>query len=303
MVVLLLITHGSKFSGGAAAITDPSNYNTTVTGLAAGTYVFRLTVTQSDNQTATSDVTIIVTPIIVSNGKTIPGKIEAESFDAMNGIQTENTADAGGGMNISWIDNNDWLDYNVNVTTTGTYTVNCRVASPYWGPVFQIRKADGVALATLNVPSTNGWQTWTTVSATVSLTAGPQTLRVVSTNSAGWNFNSMDFVLTSAIAGNAIVNRTILAQPANEVISANTSVGIFPNPVREQFLLKVNNEREGNIQFEIIDQNGRLVKKMQAIKNKGMYQSYISVTGLSQGMYIIKVKMKNWNEAIKMIKL
>ena len=50
----------TKLSGGAGTITTPGSATTTVTGLAQGTYVFRLTVTQDDNQTATSDVTIIV---------------------------------------------------------------------------------------------------------------------------------------------------------------------------------------------------------------------------------------------------
>src|SRR5688572_9239551 len=38
-------------------------------------------------------------------------KIEAESFTAMDGIGTENTSDAGGGLNVGWQDNNDWMDY------------------------------------------------------------------------------------------------------------------------------------------------------------------------------------------------
>ncbi len=45
----------------------------------------------------------------------IPGKIEAENYSAMNGIQTEPTTDTGGGLNVGWIHVGDWLDYNVNV--------------------------------------------------------------------------------------------------------------------------------------------------------------------------------------------
>jgi pimeloyl-ACP methyl ester carboxylesterase len=45
----------------------------------------------------------------------IPGKVEAEGYSSANGIQTENTADAGGGQNVGYIDNGDWMEYSVNV--------------------------------------------------------------------------------------------------------------------------------------------------------------------------------------------
>ncbi|MBN1410059.1 MAG: carbohydrate-binding protein, partial [Spirochaetales bacterium] len=58
----------------------------------------------------------------------VPGKIEAESYSAMSGIQTENTTDSGGGLNVGWIDAGDWMEYNVTVTA-GTYYVQYRVAA------------------------------------------------------------------------------------------------------------------------------------------------------------------------------
>jgi endoglucanase len=61
-----------------------------------------------------------------------------------------------------------------------------------------MRKADGTVLATINVPNTGGYQAWQTVSATVSLTAGPQTIRIISTGGAGWNINWLDIIAGSA---------------------------------------------------------------------------------------------------------
>lgn len=52
----------TKQSGGAATITSPSSDTTTVTGLSEGTYVFRMTVTNTNtSQTATHNVTVNVT--------------------------------------------------------------------------------------------------------------------------------------------------------------------------------------------------------------------------------------------------
>lgn len=115
----------------------------------------------------------------------IPGKIEAESYSAMNGIQTETTSDTGGGLNVGWIHVGDWLDYSVNVQTAGTYTVEYRVASNAATGQLQLQSG-GTTLAATSVPNTGGWQNWQTVTASVTLNAGPQTLRVYAS---GYDFN------------------------------------------------------------------------------------------------------------------
>src|SRR5215212_1873807 len=97
------------------------------------------------------------------SGTSLPGKVEAEDYSSMSGVQTEYTLDAGGGKNVGWIDPNDWMDYSVNPGSTGSYTVNFRVATPSGNSQFQLRKADGTVLATVSVPNTWGYQTWQTV--------------------------------------------------------------------------------------------------------------------------------------------
>jgi beta-glucanase (GH16 family) len=127
--------------------------------------------------------------------KAIPGKIEAESYNAMSGVQTETTSDTGGGLNVGWIEANDWMDYNVNVASSATYKAEYRVASPNTTGKLDLRKGATV-LGSYTVPNTGGWQAWTTVSGNVSLTSGSQTLRVVATGT-GWNFNWMNFSTTT----------------------------------------------------------------------------------------------------------
>jgi hypothetical protein len=127
---------------------------------------------------------------------TLPGTMQAESFSSMNGIQTENTSDTGGGQNVGWIDANDWMDYNVNVSTAGTYTVGFRVASAGSGGQLQLRRGTTV-LATVTIPATGGWQTWTTVNATAQMTSGTQTLRLHAV-SGGYNINWVSFSTTTA---------------------------------------------------------------------------------------------------------
>lgn len=138
--------------------------------------------------------------------KTIPGKVEAEDWATMNGVQTEGTSDVGGGLNVGWIDNGDWMDYKLIALTGGSYTIKFQVASPNNGSQFQLRKEDGTVLSTINVPNTGGWQAWTTVSATVQLPAGTQTIRVISTSTPNWNINWMDFSLSTTANIPPVVN-------------------------------------------------------------------------------------------------
>ncbi|WP_315070065.1 discoidin domain-containing protein [uncultured Clostridium sp.] len=119
------------------------------------------------------------------------GKIEAEDYTAMSNVQTEACSD--GGLDVAYIDQGDWMDYSVNVQTAGTYKVEFNVASPYSSTKLQLLQGTK-ELTTLEIPNTGGWQNWQTISTSVTLNAGTQTLRVVGATN-GWNFNWMNFTL------------------------------------------------------------------------------------------------------------
>lgn len=122
----------------------------------------------------------------------IPAQIQAEAYCQMSGVQVESTTDANGGSNVGYIDTGDWMTYDVNVPAAGNYVVKYRVASASGGGVIQMEKGGGGAVyGTVNLPSTGGWQNWTTVTQTVSLPAGQQTLGVVA-KSGGFNLNWVD---------------------------------------------------------------------------------------------------------------
>lgn len=121
----------------------------------------------------------------------IPGKIEAEDYSAMYGIQTEGCSE--GTRNIGYVNTDDWMDYKVNVTRAGTYTVSYRVSSPNTNGQIQLKNGSTI-LSVTNVPSTGGWQNWQTVTDTVKLTAGQQTLRVYA-GGPDFNLNWISFQL------------------------------------------------------------------------------------------------------------
>ena len=128
-----------------------------------------------------------------AQGSAVPGTIEAENFSAMSGVQTESCWGDGGGLNVGWIDTGDWMNYTIHPSTTATYIVELRVASESTGGTVNLMSGSTV-LATVTIPSTGGWQNWTTVSCPVpiSLAAGNQTIRL-DVVSGGWNLNWMRF--------------------------------------------------------------------------------------------------------------
>jgi endoglucanase len=141
----------------------------------------------------------LVKQIISGWGSTTPppppgviATIQAEAFSQMSGIQTETTTDTGGGLNVGWIDVNDWFAYQnspVTIPTTGTYRIEYRVASLNGGGGLRLSSVGGSPVyGQLAVPGTAGWQNWTTISHTVNLSAGTQRFRI-SAVSGGWNLN------------------------------------------------------------------------------------------------------------------
>lgn len=121
---------------------------------------------------------------------TFTKQVEAESYSSMSGVQTETTTDTGGGSNVGYIDTGDWMAYNsITIPTTGTYKIEYRVASQNGGGRLSLDlNAGSTVLGYLDIPSTGGWQNWTTVSHTVTINAGTYNFGIYA-QTGGWNLN------------------------------------------------------------------------------------------------------------------
>ena len=103
--------------------------------------------------------------------------IEAEDFDEESGIGLEDTADEGGGQNIGYIHEGDYVEYSFNVPSDGTYLIEYRLASNMDSFGFDT-SIGGVVVDTQSLLATGGWQEWITQSAEIELTAGDQLMRL-----------------------------------------------------------------------------------------------------------------------------
>jgi hypothetical protein len=177
----------------------------------------------------------------------LPGTVQAENYDTggqglgynvasingtgnsyrADGVDLETTTDTGAGLDLGWTAGGQWFKYTVNVATAGTYTVSFRVAAlSAVTDAFHLANASGTNLSgSINVPATGAWQTWTTVTASVTLPAGQQVLTLDQDN-AGWNLNYMTFASGGGGGGGGGTVATPTFSPAGGNYTSTQSVTI-----------------------------------------------------------------------------
>lgn len=170
-------------------VLSPDSTSFTDTNLAPETeYNYRISaynsIGKSDYSDIVSGVTLETPAAKAFNGPHyIPGKIQAEDFndneqgigyfdvDAENkggqyrttGVDIETSTDTGGGYNIGYVENGEWLSYLIENVTPGIYDIAFRTASNTSGTkridvYFADEKVGHV------VPkNTGGWQNWETL--------------------------------------------------------------------------------------------------------------------------------------------
>jgi hypothetical protein len=196
-------------------------------------------------------------------------KIEAESYSAMLGIQTEATTDAGGGLDVGWTEPGDWMDYQVTIPAADLYTIDFRVASQVATGKIELRNQAGTALASLTQGSTGGWQTWTTKSVTANLPAGLQTLRIYYIG-AGLNINW--FEITQGL------------KSAGELTAETNGFKVYPNPATDMITVETNGS-DFNI-LEVRSISGALILTQPISASV----TEINIGELKEGMYLVTLK-------------
>jgi glucosylceramidase len=127
-----------------------------------------------------------------SGTPTLPAtsEIQASSYSSESGLQTETTSDTTGGYDLGYLTNGASTVYkNVDFGTSVT-KVNVREASASTGATatFYLDQPSGSPIATVSLTGTGGWQTWQTVSASVSGASGVHDLYIVFTSGANVNW-------------------------------------------------------------------------------------------------------------------
>ena len=166
-------------------------------------------------------------------------------YRTFGGVDIETTSDTGGGYDVGWTRAGEWLDYDVNLTAGGNYTMAFRLASAAAGATFHVN-VDGTNVSgTVAVPSTGGAQTWQTVNVTgIALTSGAHTIRVQwdTNNTAGSSPNFNWFQLTNTTP---IVAPTTPSNFAAAVTSSSTVNLTWTNTATTQTGVQVQRSTDG----------------------------------------------------------
>jgi len=88
-------------------------------------------------------------------------RVEGETFQAQSGVETEPCA--AGGMNLTDLDNGDWIKLvGVDFGTKGAKQFTARVASAEGAGSIELRlgSPEGTLVGSCKVPATGGWQKW-----------------------------------------------------------------------------------------------------------------------------------------------
>ena len=232
-----------------------------------------------------------------NSGGNQPIVIEAEDYDSMSGVNTYSTSDTGGGSHLGAISSGDWMLYeDVNIPSSGNYTVSYRISSEGGGGTIQLDQGSGGTVhGSVNLPSTGSWSTWATVDQSVTLTAGVQDIRILAVSS-GWNINW--FSITPA-GGSRVDGAEI-------EISEEITKYPYPNPFKESIVFPLNELGRSNLEIRIFDLSGSLIRVFSKsdFTNGKVFWDGKSMTGelVPLGVYHYQIDNKNHRISGKIIK-
>lgn len=210
--------------------------------------------------------------IIPDDGISLPGLIEAESFDQKSEELTpEQTSDAGGGQNLAYTSDGAWAEYSVIVRRAGDYTAQLRVATAEgFGGTITLKFGDQT-VASWEVTNTGGWQSWATsdTSQTFELEEGETTFRLEWSGEASSlvNLNWIEFNLEEEY------------------------IGVCPHGVRRRMLPKGVSIKRGIVSFtpspdltrvSLLSVSGRVIKDVPASRRQIRIPQ-------SAGVYILRL--------------
>lgn len=193
-----------------------------------------------------------------------------------DGVDIELSLDPQGhAYNVGWLAPLEWMEYTVEVTESGIYSVDIRLASPDGGGNLNMY-LDGQNIGEVTVDATGGWQIWNsqTVSG-IELTQGTHILRLTVGRRGAFNLNRLSFSLTQA-------THVELPDRIGQV-----DVDLFPVPASDRVSLLFKERLEHSLQLEITDMLGRIVRK-DDVEAGFLGRKVVSLSGLPAGLYFVR---------------
>lgn len=252
-----------------------------------------------DGKNLSKDITVYV------GKETIPGKIEAENYRDMSGIEKEVCDDENGGQNIT-AKQGDWAEYSVEVKKASTYNVNFRVNIPDGKKAEFDFLIGGKVIKTVNLDSTAG--KWETVTQTMDIPKGSQTMRIAA-KTGNWKLNWMDVEYRGQEVPGRIEAESFDNQ-YNVKIENGATVGYIEDGSWMEYKIFVNEPGKYNIKYRVsVNASegkvefiaGEKVLKTTILPGTGGWQNWVDVTDTleftDKGEYTVRLNVLKgkWN--------
>jgi hypothetical protein len=230
----------------------------------------------------------------------LPGLIEVEEFDKgeagvtyneINGEfdpypwanpyrNTEREVDIesiedGNGYSVGYTAAGEWLEYTVNVNTTGIYDLTFRVASASsrtQNSSLSLRADGDYKISDFEVPVTGGWSVWSDLEIQgINLNKGVQILRLEFTNG-DFNINNIKFELDEVVTA---TEDNIIEKPYYTVLDEGSTTLYVLDEAR----------------IKMISSTGQVISKTEKISSGSI--NLKENLGLAPGLYIALIEINN----------
>ncbi len=194
------------------------------------------------------------------------------SFRPDDGVDVVEKESASNGYSIGYSNSGEWVEYTVDVTSTGTYDITLTYSSGAVSPGDLQLSLDGEVQGTFtDISPTGGWDVFTTtVLQDVPLTAGMgKVLRLEYVNGAGFDIDALAFSSTN----NETVS--IRSEPLDE-----PALSIYPNPSNGVFELRLG--KAGKV--EVVNPTGQ--STFQQSFPRGTHR--MNLSHLPGGVYFLR---------------
>jgi hypothetical protein len=106
--------------------------------------------------------------------------------------------------------------------------------------------------------------------------------------------------ISLTLNGNDILHLTSTTTGISELVYSKTEViHIYPNPMKESSVFEFTKFEGGSVKIELFDMIGRQLTQSQNYLNEGRHSYWIS--GVGNGVYILKVTSGNYSYSTKLI--
>ena len=207
-----------------------------------------------------------------------------------DGIDLEKCSDAiSSGYNISHIGTGEYVVHTIDVEQRGTYRISLRTSANKAGGKILLAIDGSNVGSTIDVPNSNGWQNWRTVTGPdVVLEAGKHTYQVRFFFD-GYNFNYSQFDLISSVSEEEL--------PLEFTLEQN-----YPNPFNPVTTINYQLPKQSKVMLKVFDVLGNEVMELEnAAKDAGSYSINFDASRLASGIYFYRITAGGFTDVKKMI--